>query len=192
MTSLCDPQTTMLVYHPDMAAALPTSSLRSRPIDPSSFFRLNEEIALELARLEREGHLTRVQALLEEAGAELLVSSVRADAGLEELLGCLRPGRSPEVAPLPRALPPSATTPREACDCGPGDGEASSVVDATARAGWDHEHYLATRSRFAVVYPDGSAAEVYMPDHLCPSCWNEELNVLDSCERVCDACGFRW
>jgi len=114
------------------------------------------------------------------------------------VLGSLRPGRAPEQPPLARGLAPDPLAPCEACNCGPEHaGVAAAPAAATrsaraARAGWDHERYLATRSRFTVVYPDGRAAEVYMPDHLCPSCWNEEGNLLDACERVCDACGFRW
>ncbi len=119
--------------------------------DPSSFYRLNEEIALELGRLEAAGQLDRLRELVGAAGTELAVSSIRAREGLEELIGVLQ-----------------------------------------ERDGWDHESYLAARSQFTVVLPDGNAREVYMPDHICPSCYNDARNAIDSCSRNCAACGFAW
>ena len=162
-----------------------------RPGDPSRFFRLNEEVALELARLEREGHLARLQELLSAGGLELWVSSTVRREGLEELVGVLRPGAvsAPEAAPLPTGLPPASPPGEPGCGCDPA---RESAPPAASVAGWDHEGVLATRSRFEVLYPDGVAREVYMPDHICPLCWNEEGNVLESCARACTSCGFRW
>ena len=50
---------------------------------------------------------------------------------------------------------------------------------------------LATRSRFRVTLADGPR-EVYMPDHVCPACWNDVDNAIDACARVCSRCAFRW
>lgn len=159
------------------------------PANPSSFFRLNEEIALELSRLEREGQLARLQELLRDAGVELLVSSVRAAEGLEELIGILRAPADDEAAlPVRRDLPPSSSEGSEGCGCAP----AEAAAARSPRGGWDHEGVLAARSRFTVVYRDGTAGEVYMPDHVCPTCWNEAGNKIDACARVCGACGFTW
>ena len=119
--------------------------------DPSSFFRLNEEIAREVARLQADGHLDRLRELVKDAGVELFVSSARASEGLEELVGRV-----------------------------------------TGEAGWDHEGVLALRSRFTVLNDAGEAREVYMPDHICPDCLNEQGNVIDGCARKCAACGFAW
>jgi hypothetical protein len=43
-----------------------------------------------------------------------------------------------------------------------------------------------------VTLPDGTAREVYMPDHVCPSCFNDQDNHIDECARVCTRCAFRW
>ena len=118
--------------------------------DPSSFYRLNEAIAAELARLDAAGHLARLRELTGEAGVELLLTSIREREGLEELVGGLGPG------------------------------------------GWDAERYLATRSQFNVVLPEDGPREVYMPDHICPACLNEDGNVIDGCARRCQACAFAW
>lgn len=159
--------------------------------DPSRFYRLNEEVALELARLEREGHLARLQELLAAGGLELWVSSTVRREGLEELLGVLRPPSVASAAeiPTPTGLPPASPPGEPGCGC---DAAGESAPPAAREGGWDHESVLATRSRFQVLYPDGEAREVYMPDHICPLCLNEEGNVLDSCARACASCGFRW
>ena len=39
--------------------------------------------------------------------------------------------------------------------------------------------------------PEGPR-EVYMPDHVCPSCFHDEDNTLDACSRACAVCGFTW
>jgi hypothetical protein len=164
--------------------------------DPSSFYRLNEELALELQRLEREGALDRLQELLASADAELLVASARPLLGQEELLGVLRPRRAPAAQPTTqRALDPEPDVAQEGCGCGDGEAglsAATAEAQAAAAAGWDHEGVLAARSRFTVVLPDGTAREVYMPDHVCPACGNEAQNVIDACARRCGACRFEW
>ena len=167
------------------------------PPDPSTFFRVNEELALELARLERAGHLDRVLELLRDMGGELWVSAVKPRDGLEEMIGRLAPRLGALEDDPPAAL---GLTPREAAEspagaCGGGGcgaPAASAPSPLAARGGWDHEGVLALRSRFSITLPDGTAREVYMPDHLCPSCWNEEQNQLRSCARVCAQCGFEW
>ncbi|MGE0712723.1 MAG: hypothetical protein AB7N76_33555 [Planctomycetota bacterium] len=156
------------------------------PQDPSAFYRLNEEVALELARLARAGHLERLQELLAAGGMELAVTTLVRREGLEELVGVLRPG--PTSGASPTGLPASDAGPAEECGCA-GEERAPSPAP---RAGWDHESYLAARSRFAVVFPDGEAREVYMPDHVCPLCLNEQGNAVESCARACAACDFRW
>lgn len=160
--------------------------------DPSSFYRLNEELGAELRRLEASGALDGLKDLLRAGAQELLVASVRRGQGLEELVGVLGPGASAEPGPLPAPLPPAldATDP-VACDCGPSGGE-SAPAPAPARAGWDSDSYLATRSRFTVLFPDGQARELYMPDHVCPLCLNDESNWIEHCGRVCASCDFRW
>ncbi|RMG16965.1 MAG: hypothetical protein D6731_05045 [Planctomycetota bacterium] len=129
--------------------------------DPSSFYRINEELAAELARLDREGHLERLRALLAAGDAELWVASVRPHEGLEELLGRLRAPQEP-------------------------------TEDDEAGGGWDHEGTLAARSRVRVVAPDGAPRELYLPDHVCPYCYNETDNVIDRCARRCGACDATW
>ncbi|HBP22511.1 MAG TPA: hypothetical protein DEA08_32620 [Planctomycetes bacterium] len=168
----------------------PVLDSSDRPGDPSRFYRLNEEVALELARLSREGHLARLQELLAAGGLELWVSSTVRREGLEELVGVLRP-QSVNASPSPRAtgLPPAQAPGEPGCGC---DAAGESAPPPASEGGWDHESVLATRSRFEVLYPDGEAREVYMPDHICPLCLNEEGNVLESCARVCASCGFRW
>ena len=161
--------------------------------DPSSFYRLNEEIGAELRRLEASGALAPLKELLRAGGQELLVASVRRGEGLEELVGVLGSGEGPAPAPPPPALPPTIDASSEpvACDCGPG-GEESATRPQPARAGWDSDSYLATRSRFTVVFPDGQARELYMPDHVCPLCLNDEANWIEHCGRACASCDFRW
>jgi hypothetical protein len=91
----------------------------------------------------------------------------------------------------------AATRGREAgCagSCGTVDeGRAASVAEEVARprGGFDCESYMTARSQFVVVQ-DGEAREVYMPDHLCPSCWNEQDNKISECARVCGRCHFEW
>lgn len=119
--------------------------------DPTAFFRLNEELARELARLQATGALARLEELLTSAGSELWLAAVRPQDGLEEPLGALRPGQP-----------------------------------------FDPEEALTARSRFQVALPDGSVREVYMPDHVCPACFNDQDNVIDSCARACARCSFRW
>jgi len=163
------------------------------PPDPSDFFRLNEELAGELERLEAAGHLDRVLELLAGAGARLLVSAARPREGLEELIGVLGPRRE-DPAPAPADAPP-AVSGDDGCGCGPADPERAEAWREVYRrpaGGWDHEGVLAARSRFRVAYPDGTAREVYMPDHVCPACFNDEGNAIRSCARECARCGFAW
>lgn len=141
----------MLLACPFDGAPVDSPAVQAPP-DPSPFFRLNEEVARELTRLEASGALDGLRGLLGAAGAELWVTSARPADGLEELVGILRPG--------------------------PG--------------GWDPAGVLATRSRFVVTYPDGATREVYMPDHICPSCWNDQDNVISDATRRCARCAFAW
>lgn len=164
------------------------------PPDPSAFYRVNEEVARELERLDRSGALEPLRALLEGSGAELWVSAARPGEGLEELLGILRPGPRTGTRRAPvMGLPPVAgPRPEDAgCGCGSADDGEGQGQGAVA-GGWDHAGVLATRSRFVVELPDGSAREVYMPDHVCPSCFSDEENRIDGCARVCARCAFRW
>ena len=161
--------------------------------DPTSFFRLNEEIAIELQRVERAGHFTRLLELPGTANVELYVTSARPAEGLEELIGSLRARTGPSQASVAtsRALSPEDETD----GCGAPDPGALDVVRAEladTSGGWDHEGSLAARSRFTIVLPNGEAREDYMPDHMCPACYNEHGNVIDSCSRVCGACKFAW
>ncbi|MBL4846969.1 MAG: hypothetical protein JKY65_15725 [Planctomycetes bacterium] len=165
--------------------------------DPSSFYRLNEEIAAEVRRLEEAGALAPLQELLRAGGQELLVASVRRSEGLEELVGVLGPGvpaapaasQSTAPAPLPPALEQVGDP---ACDCGPAGEAADEGPSDAQRPGWDAESYLAVRSRFTTLFPDGQARELYMPDHVCPVCLNDEANWIEDCGRACAACDFRW
>lgn len=166
--------------------------------DPSSFYRLNEEIAAEVRRLEETGALAPLQELLRAGGQELLVASVRRREGLEELVGVLgprvaTPGAGLEPAAPAVSLPPALDPSGEpaACDCGPA-GAAEAPSGEAPRAGWDAESYLATRSRFTALFPDGEARELYMPDHVCPLCLNDEANWIEDCGRACASCDFRW
>lgn len=161
--------------------------------DPSTFFRLNEELAAEVARLDRAGALDRLKELLAAAEAELWIASARPDAGLEELLGVLRPGE-PGPAPPRTGLPPAPAEVASGCNCGPSDARADRAPAAVdpLPSGWDHERVLAARSRFTLRTPSGEPREVYMPDHICPACWNEAGNHIASCDRTCGACGFAW
>ncbi len=163
---------------------------RLLPPDPSAFYRVNEEVARELERLDRSGALDRLRGLLEGSGAELWVSGARPQDGLEELIGVLRPGPRGDVVTGVPELPPAPALDAEGCSCG-GDDEAPQVTSG-APGGWDHAGVLATRSRFTVELPDGTAREVYMPDHVCPSCFNDDDNHIDACARVCARCAFRW
>jgi hypothetical protein len=163
------------------------------PPDPSDFFRLNEELARELARLDASGQLDRLLALLEAAGSELWVTAARRADGLEEALGVLRPRRA-DAAPVAPVRAQSQAAEAAGC-CGPPDAERVQAVRAEyqrPRGGWDHEGVLAARSQFRVVYTDGSAREVYMPDHLCPVCFHDGDNRIRSCARECSRCGFTW
>lgn len=170
-----------------------SDGMMRRP-DPSSFYRLNEEIADELARLDAEGALDRLKGLLAAGGAELWVSAARPGEGLEELLGVLRAGVGAGRRGAVRPLEPVGPPPEEAsCSCAPsGAAGAASPAPPRAAGGWDHRGVLPVRSRFTVVWRDGSAGEVYMPDHICPTCWNDAGNHLDACARVCGSCGFAW
>lgn len=159
------------------------------PPDPSAFYRVNEEVARELERLDRAGAFDRLRGLLEGSGAELWVSAARPQDGLEEAIGVLRPGpRGGEEAGVPD-LPPAPVVVAQGCSCG---GDAVVPPGPPPRAGWDHAGVLSARSRFTVELPDGTAREVYMPDHVCPSCFNDHGNVIDGCARACARCGFRW
>lgn len=167
--------------------------------DPSEFYRLNEEVAAELARLEQTGALDRLQALLSAAGAELWISSARPGQGLEELLGVLRPRTAGADGPGQAAglTPPTQEEdPGDGCGCAqpasPAWIEALRELERTPPGGWDSQGYLAARSRFRVELPDGTVREVYMPDHVCPSCLHEEGNALDACARSCARCAFQW
>ena len=78
--------------------------------------------------------------------------------------------------------------------CGEVDAERASEVAAELerpRGGFDFESYMTARSQFLVTL-EGEAREVYMPDHLCPSCWNTEGNKISECARVCGRCAFEW
>jgi hypothetical protein len=164
------------------------------PPDPSAFFRVNEEVARELERLDRSGALEPLRALLEGSGAELWVSAAKPKDGLEELVGILRPGPRTGARRAPvMPLPPVATRSDDAgCSCGTPEDNEEQAAEGDAAGGWDHAGVLATRSRFVVELPDGSAREVYMPDHVCPSCFSDEENQIDGCARVCARCAFRW
>jgi len=158
--------------------------------DPSAFFRLNEELAAEVGRLERAGALDRLKELLAAGDSELWVAAVRPRVGLEEAIGVLRPGAP--GAELPRGeLAPTPLAAPGPCDCGP-DAAAPAGASAPATSGWDAAGVLAARSRFTIQTPAGDPVEVYMPDHVCPRCWNDDRNQLASCARACGACGFRW
>lgn len=164
---------------------------RLLPPDPSAFYRVNEEVARELERLDRSGALERLRGLLEGSGSELWVSAARPEDGLEELVGVLRPGPRGEGATGVPDLPPPPAVEAEGCSCGAAE-EAPARSPDNARGGWDHAGVLAARSRFTVELPDGTAREVYMPDHVCPSCFNDHDNHIDACARVCARCAFRW
>jgi hypothetical protein len=165
--------------------------------DPSSFFRMNEEVARELARLERGGVLDRLLELLRDSGSKLRVTSFREDEGLEEILGVVEPRREDPAAETPVDLGLAPVSPKlGGCNggCGSVDEERAAAVAgelARPRGGFDFESYMTARSQFVVVL-EGDAREVYMPDHLCPSCWNEEHNKISECARVCGRCGFEW
>jgi hypothetical protein len=166
--------------------------------DPSTFFRLNEEIARELSRLERSGALDRLLELLDAGRTTLRVSSVRESEGLEELLGVLSPRQSepaPEV-PVALGLAPVRERLGGCASCGE-EPPAERVLGVRGelerpRGGFDHEGYMTVRSQFLVLYPDGEACEVYMPDQLCPVCWNEAGNAISECARICGSCKFAW
>jgi len=166
--------------------------------DPSTFFRLNEEIAREVARLERSGALDGLLELLAQGRTTLRLASVRESEGLEELLGVLSP-RRPEPAPeVPVALGLAPARPKlggcTSCGEAPAPERVAQVRSELEkpRGGFDHESYMTVRSQFVVIDPDGEAREVYMPDQLCPACWNEAGNAIEECARVCGSCGFRW
>ena len=164
---------------------------RNAPPDPSDFFRLNEAVADELARLDAEGHLDRLTGLLGATGSELWVTAVRPRDGLEEPLGVVR-ARAADPAPV---APLGAADPRDGGCCGPDDPARVAAVRAEYErpaGGWDHQGVLTARSRFRVVYADGSAREVYMPDHVCPTCFQDAGNHIESCARRCASCGFSW
>ena len=118
--------------------------------DPSSFYRLNEEIAAEIARLEGEGHLDRLLGLVADADVELLVSSIRPREGLEEPLGFLRPRREGAAStPAVRTLAP-ADGDRLGCAVPSEDATAAVRAELTRPAGgWDHEGVLTARSRLS-------------------------------------------
>jgi hypothetical protein len=167
-----------------------------RKPDPSSFFRLNEEVARELARLDREGALDRLKALLDSSPATLRVSAVRAGEGLEELIGELRPGVAPSGPRAEPGLSPRSSPRLAGCggSCGTTDPDGVANVRAelgSPPGGFDWEGFMAVRSQF-VVELDGEPREVYMPDHICPSCWNLEGNAIRDCARTCGRCGFAW
>lgn len=165
--------------------------------DPSSFYRLNEEIARELARLEREGQLDRLLRLLADADVKLRVTSFRDREGLEEMLGVLEPRRADAAEEVGFELGLSPVRPKLAgCagGCGSVDEARTEGVAReleSPRGGFDFESYMTARSQFVVV-KDGEAREVYMPDHLCPSCWNDLGNKISECARACGRCGFEW
>ncbi|MEZ6185121.1 MAG: hypothetical protein R3F62_08955 [Planctomycetota bacterium] len=156
--------------------------------DPSSFYRVNEELAHELERLEQAGHLERLLELLDAADVELFVSAARPREGLEELIGVLRPRSATPPGPRPLPQAPEAS---EGCAGPPSAAHVGALRRAAARGGWDHAGVLAARSRFKVELPDGPR-EVYMPDHVCPRCFHDEDNTLESCARRCAVCGFAW
>jgi hypothetical protein len=165
--------------------------------DPSSFFRMNEEVAHELARLEREGALDRLLQLLGDGELKLRIASFRESEGLEELLGVLEPRHHDAASEVPSELGLSPVRPRLAgCagGCGEVDEERTEGVAAELarpRGGFDFESYMTARSQFVVTLED-EPREVYMPDHLCPGCWNSEGNNISECARVCGRCGLEW
>lgn len=164
--------------------------------DPSRFYRLNEEVSAELARLAGSGTLDRLLELLDAGGSELWISAARPAEGLEELLGVLRARRAGDERPLAMAPLAAAKDDGEGCGCAVPASEAwveaLRELEREPRGGWESEGYLAARSRFRVELPDGGAREVYMPDHVCPACYHEEGNALDGCARTCARCAFRW
>lgn len=165
-------------------------------MDPSSFYRLNEALAREVARLDAQGALDPLKELLAAGGQTLRVSSLRAEEGLEELLGELRPG-SPGTAPLAVFdLTPATSAKLAGCGgCATPSGEKVEAVARELRAppgGFDYEGFMAVRSQFLITPRQGEPREVYMPDHVCPECLNLDGNAIKECSRVCGRCGFEW
>lgn len=143
--------------------------------DPSSFYLANEDIAREFRSLLDSGALTPLLARLNEAGLTLRIESVREQQGLRELLGILDPAAQSNSSS--RSLPMHI----------PG---ADSLL-APGRI-WDPAATLCARSRFEISFRDGRREEVYMPDHICPECFNSRGNIIDDCARRCTVCAFSW
>lgn len=142
-------------------------------LDVSSFYLGNEDIARRVKDLVEAGVLDELLAALGEAGLRLRIESVRESEGLRELIGVLGAPPRRLKGPLPMYTP-----------------ELDALVGPAGA--WDPGSTLATRSRFEVLRRDGRLEEVYMPDHICPECLNAIGNVIESCQRVCVECDFRW
>ena len=117
------------------------------PPDPSDFFRLNEEVARELARLEGAGQLDRLLELLGSAGSELWVTAARRADGLEEALGVLRPRQADAAPTVPLGAAPAEDA-GGGC-CGPPDPDHVEAVRGIATARQTQAARLASAGRFA-------------------------------------------
>lgn len=150
--------------------------------DVSSFYLGNEEVAREVTRLIDDGSLSTLLDILHEYGLTLGLEARREELGLREKIGYLGERGPEKKTKFPRKLPvyqPDAEDPllRRPVEKGPL---------------WDPLASLSTRSRFTIVRRNGQVEEVYMPDHICPDCFNELGNKIDECDRVCANCDFRW
>jgi hypothetical protein len=145
--------------------------------DVSSFYLANEEIAREIQGLVANGALEGLIDLLKAADLSLCFESRREHEGLRETVGFLGPNTAPASEDA-RRLPLAPTTETDPLLQSGGPFEPSKT--------------LCARSRFTIVGRDGQAREVYMPDHICPECSQHQGNIIESCERVCCSCGFRW
>lgn len=146
--------------------------------DVSSFYFGNEQIAREFQRLVESGQLNSLLNLLKEHNCEIVLESRREEQGMSEQIGVFsanpRQNRSTARKQLPIYRGPD--------------------LDPLLRANgaWNALESICTRSQFTITRRNGTVEEVYMPDHVCPECLNEEGNVIDACQRVCKMCGFSW
>lgn len=58
--------------------------------------------------------------------------------------------------------------------------------------GWNSDDYLYFRKTQTIPTSDGAIREVYMPDHVCPRCFNGVGNQLQHINIVCAECHFCW